>query len=70
MTATTELLDLLEVQLPILQAPMDGVATPAVAAAVSIAGALSALGLCSSTPEAARWKAIEEVQQQTSAPST
>ncbi|WP_306753013.1 nitronate monooxygenase [Paracoccus actinidiae] len=66
MTATTRLVDLLEVQLPILQAPMAGVATPAMAAAVSNAGALGALGLCSSTPEAAR-QAIEEVQQQTSA---
>jgi nitronate monooxygenase len=67
MTATTKLLDLLEVQLPILQAPMAGVATPAMAAAVSNAGALGALGLCSSTPEVAR-QAIEEVQRQTSAP--
>ncbi len=39
MTATTRFLDLLEVQLPILQAPMAGVATPAMAAAVSNAGA-------------------------------
>ena len=67
MTATTKLLDVLEVQLPILQAPMAGVATPAMAAAVSNAGALGALGLCSSTPEAAR-QAIEEVQRQTAAP--
>ncbi|MBM3604208.1 MAG: nitronate monooxygenase [Alphaproteobacteria bacterium] len=67
MTATTELLDLLQVQLPILQAPMAGVATPAMAAAVSAAGALGALGLCASSPEAAR-QAMAEVQHRTSAP--
>lgn len=66
MTATTKLLDLLNIQLPILQAPMAGVATPAMAAAVSNAGALGSLGLCAASPEAAR-QAIEEVQQQTSA---
>jgi nitronate monooxygenase len=67
MTATTELLDLIQVRHPILQAPMAGVATPAMAAAVSIAGGLGALGLCASSPEAAR-QAIEEVQQRTAAP--
>lgn len=67
MTATTQLLDLLQVQLPILQAPMAGVATPAMAVAVSDAGALGALGLCASSPEAAG-QAIVEVQQRTSAP--
>jgi len=39
---------------PIIQAPMAGVATPALAAAVSNAGALGALGLGTSTPTQAR----------------
>lgn len=67
MTATTKLLDLLQIDHPILQAPMAGVATPAMAAAVSDAGALGALGLCSSTPGAAR-RAIDDVRQLTSKP--
>jgi nitronate monooxygenase len=44
MTATTKLLDLLEVQLSILQAPMAGVATPEMAAAVSNAAAFGCPG--------------------------
>lgn len=39
---------------PIFQAPMAGVSTPAMAAAVCKAGGLGALGLGASTPEAAR----------------
>ena len=46
MNATTEFMDLLQVKYPILQAPMAGVATSAMAAAVSNAGGLGALGLC------------------------
>lgn len=64
MTATSKLLDLLQIDHPILQAPMAGVATPAMAAAVSNAGALGALGLCSSSPEAGR-RAMEELRQLT-----
>lgn len=67
MTATSELLNLIQVRHPILQAPMAGVATPAMAAAVSNAGGLGALGLCAASPEAAR-EAIAEVQQGTDAP--
>lgn len=66
MNATTELMDLLQVKCPILQAPMAGVATPAMAAAVSNAGGLGALGLCAASPEMAH-KAINEVQQLTAA---
>lgn len=66
MNATTELMDLLRVKYPILQAPMAGVATPVMAAAVSNAGGLGALGLCAASPETAH-KAIEEVQQLTAA---
>lgn len=48
-----DLLDRLSLRLPIFQAPMAGVSTPALAAAVSQAGGLGALGLGASTPEAA-----------------
>lgn len=42
------------VRYPIIQAPMVGVSTPALAAAVSNAGALGSIGLGASTPEQAR----------------
>jgi nitronate monooxygenase len=48
------LLEKLRIRIPILQAPMAGVSTPALAAAVSNAGALGALGLGSSTASGAR----------------
>lgn len=46
--------NLLPCPLPILQAPMAGISTPQLAAAVSAAGGLGALGLGASTPERAR----------------
>ena len=49
----TSLLDRLGVALPIVQAPMAGVSTPALAAAVSEAGALGSVAVGSLTPEAA-----------------
>ena len=45
--------------IPIVQAPMAGTATPALAAAVSNAGALGSLGLASSTVDTARAMAAE-----------
>ena len=39
------LLSLLDIDYPLIQAPMAGVSTPALAAAVSNAGALGSLGL-------------------------
>jgi nitronate monooxygenase len=53
MTPSTNLLDLLEIDAPILQAPMAGVSTPAMAAAVSNAGGLGALGVGATTAEGA-----------------
>lgn len=67
MTVTARFLRLLGIDFPILQAPMAGVSTPGMAAAVSKAGALGALGLGASGPGAAR-AAIEEVQRLTEAP--
>lgn len=43
------LLSLLDINYPLIQAPMAGVSTPALAAAVSNAGALGSLGLGAST---------------------
>ncbi|WP_232825324.1 nitronate monooxygenase [Salinicola sp. RZ23] len=53
--------------LPLLQAPMAGMATPELAAAVSNAGTLGGLGLGSSTPAAAR-AAILRTQALTARP--
>jgi nitronate monooxygenase len=45
MTSSTRLFDLLEIEAPIIQAPMAGVSTPEMAAAVSNAGALGSIGV-------------------------
>jgi nitronate monooxygenase len=45
MTSSTKVLDLLEIDAPIIQAPMAGVSTPEMAAAVSNAGALGSIGV-------------------------
>ncbi len=45
MTPSTKLLELLEIDAPIIQAPMAGVSTPEMAAAVSNAGALGSIGV-------------------------
>lgn len=50
----TSFLTRLTIELPIFQAPMAGVATPALAAAVSNAGALGALGLGATNADGAR----------------
>lgn len=53
-TASTLLTQRLGIQLPIIQAPMAGVSTPALAAAVSNAGGLGSLGIAAMTVDAAR----------------
>ena len=50
----SSLLELLDIRLPILQAPMAGVSTPAMAAAVSNAGGLGAIGVGATDAETAR----------------
>jgi nitronate monooxygenase len=50
----TSLLDLLEIDCPIIQAPMAGVSTPEMAAAVSNAGALGSLGVGATNAAGAR----------------
>ena len=57
----------LGIQLPLIQAPMAGVATPALAAAVSNAGALGSLGIGPSSLEQAR-DMITQTQALTSRP--
>ncbi len=51
---TTKLTDLLGIEHPIIQAPMAGASTPALAAAVSSAGGLGSLGCAIQTTEAFR----------------
>jgi nitronate monooxygenase len=57
------LLDLLEIDLPIIQAPMAGISTPAMAAAVANAGALGSLGVGATDAAGAR-RMIAAVRQQ------
>ncbi|EIK97146.1 hypothetical protein PMM47T1_08391 [Pseudomonas sp. M47T1] len=57
----------LGVDYPIIQAPMVGVSTPALAAAVSNAGALGSIGLGASTPEQGR-AAIRQTRALTDKP--
>src|SRR5580704_15692733 len=54
MTSATKLLELLEIDAPIIQAPMAGVSTPEMAAAVSNAGALGSLGVGATNAVGAR----------------
>src|ERR1700759_1720510 len=51
---STHLLELLDIQFPIIQAPMAGTATPVLAAAVSNAGGLGSLGVGATNAEGAR----------------
>jgi NAD(P)H-dependent flavin oxidoreductase YrpB (nitropropane dioxygenase family) len=47
--SSADLLELLDIQWPIIQAPMAGTGTPALAAAVSNAGGLGSLGVGATT---------------------
>lgn len=60
-------MDRLGISLPIIQAPMAGVSTPAMAAAATQAGALGSIGVGASTPEAAR-AMIVELRERTAGP--
>lgn len=61
------LLQHIGIRLPIIQAPMAGVSTPALAAAVSNAGGLGSLGVGATNPAGAR-AMIEEVRAKTNGP--
>lgn len=65
--AQQRLLDQLGISYPVLQAPMAGISTPELAAAVTNAGALGALGLGSSGAAAAR-KAVARLRSLTRGP--
>lgn len=67
MTQRTDILKLLNIRHPIIQAPMVGVSTPELAAAVSNAGALGSIGLGGSTAEQAR-ALIRKTRALTNAP--
>ncbi|MGO4762027.1 NAD(P)H-dependent flavin oxidoreductase [Cupriavidus sp. 2KB_3] len=66
-TAARNLVSLLNLATPIIQAPMAGVSTPAMAAAVSEAGGLGSLGVGAMDAEGAR-KAIRETRALTAKP--
>lgn len=66
-TSPRPLLSRLGVRLPIIQAPMAGVSTPAMAAAVSEAGGLGSLGVGATDAEGAR-KVIRETRALTARP--
>lgn len=53
-TNHSKLLDLLAIRLPMIQAPMAGVSSPAMAAAVTAAGGLGSLGIGAMTADQAR----------------
>lgn len=63
----SSLCTLLGIRHPIIQAPMVGVSTPALAAAVSNAGGLGSLGIGASTPAQAR-ELIEQTRELTARP--
>ena len=67
MPTGSSLFQKLGIEHPIIQAPMAGVSTPALAAAVSNAGGLGSLGLGASSIESAR-QAIQETRAQTDRP--
>lgn len=64
---STDLLSKLGIRYPIIQAPMAGVSTPALAAAVSEAGGLGSIAIGASTPQQAR-AAIAAVREKTARP--
>jgi nitronate monooxygenase len=61
------LLALLDIELPIVQAPMAGVSSPAMAAAVANAGALGSIGVGGTNTAGAR-KMIAEIRERTNRP--
>ncbi|WP_352847153.1 nitronate monooxygenase [Mesorhizobium sp. M0199] len=63
----TDLLELLGIEHPIIQAPMSGITTPELAAAVSNAGALGSLG-CGILPAAAIREQLTATQHATNRP--
>lgn len=65
MDATRRLLELLRIDSPIIQAPMAGVSTPAMAAAVSNAGALGSVGV-GATDAAGASRMIAEFRERSS----
>ena len=65
--STLDLVRLLDLRLPLVQAPMAGVSTPELAAAVSNAGGLGSIGIGAS-PVAAAQRMIEETRARTSRP--
>jgi nitronate monooxygenase len=66
-TLRTTLCDLLRIEVPIIQAPISGAATPALVAAVSNAGGLGMFAMANRDPDGIR-RIIHETQQLTDRP--
>ena len=66
-SSTEALLDLLKIDVPIIQAPMAGVSTPAMAAAVADAGGLGSIGVGATNAAGAR-AMVAAVRERTSRP--
>jgi nitronate monooxygenase len=64
MWSRTDLIDLLGITHPIIQAPMSGFSGPALVAAVSNAGSLS----CAALPTQTAWDQIEELRRVSNRP--
>jgi NAD(P)H-dependent flavin oxidoreductase YrpB (nitropropane dioxygenase family) len=67
MNAPRRILDLFGIEVPIVQAPMLGVTTPEMVAAVAAAGALGSLPLAHLSPEEAR-RIFSGIRRRTSRP--
>lgn len=67
MSTINRLLDLLGIRLPIIQAPMAGISSPAMAAAVAEAGGLGSLGVGAAGTDGAR-KMIRAVRERWTGP--
>ena len=67
MWSRTDLIDLLGITHPIIQAPMSGFSGPALVAAVSNAGALGSLS-CAALPTQTAWDQIEELRRVSNRP--
>ena len=63
----TDLTELLNIEHPIIQAPMAGLATPAMAASVSNAGGMGSLGCASASPQDIREK-VDQLRAATNRP--
>src|ERR1700678_870974 len=65
--SSKQLLEMLGIEVPIIQAPMAGVSSPAMAAAVANAGALGSIGVGATNADGAR-KMMAEIRARSNRP--